>query len=188
MFVGRRVAKWGVSPGGFEPIEEEERHQGTAARVEGKKKGHNAPCSETRGRYGARGSVQSGDESVSIGLFLVPKICCYIFLALINVTGTQHPQVRKGLRMSFKPGGDVHPHGGRPPGLWGLGSDTNTGAECSALWPCPLRVYPFISWLQPVGVWPLAKGELRLLCFIFQKGKAEIGKKRERERKRHVGS
>lgn len=46
--------------------------------------------------------MQSGDESVGIGLFLVSKICCYIFLALINVTGMFHPRVLKGLSMSFK--------------------------------------------------------------------------------------
>lgn len=51
---------------------------------------------------------------------------------------------------------------------WSL---TKTCPVCPALCPWPLRVYPFVSWLQPLAVWPLAKGELQLLCLVFPKGK-----------------
>ena len=93
----------------------------------------------------------------------------------------EHLQVLKGLGVSFKPGAGASTLAeGHPLGLRGPASNINTGPECSALWPCPLRVYPLISWLQPLGVWPLAKGGLRLLYFVFQKGKAEIKKKKKR--------
>lgn len=73
---------------------------------------------------------------------------------------------------------------GRSPILLRL-SPTQTCPQCSALWPCPFWVYPLISWLQPLDVWPLAKEELWLLCFVFQKGKAvqaEIGKKKKKKK------
>lgn len=70
--------------------------------------------------------------------------------------------------MSFKPGGVAPP----PRGTLcpaGSGLDINTGPECSAFWPCPPRVHPLVSWLQPFGGWPRAKGELRLLALFFKK-------------------
>lgn len=127
--------------------------------MEGEEKGHNAPCTQMRGRDGARGSVQSGDESDSTGLFLVPEICCYIFLALINVTGTRHPQVRKGLRMSFRPGG-VSPLVQVPSGSEGSGLRHKHGRRVfrSLALPSPGAS---VHLLAPArGVWPLAKGEL----------------------------
>lgn len=76
--------------------------------------------------------MQSGDESVGIGLFLDSRICCYICLALINVTGMFHPQVWKGLSMSFKLGG-AGPHARTPSSPSGLVSGTHVSPEYSAL-------------------------------------------------------
>lgn len=53
---------------------------------------------------------------------------------------------------------------------FGLVSDRNVSRMS-----CPLPLaspgVSVVSWLQLLAVWPLAKGELQLLCLVFPKGK-----------------
>lgn len=151
--------------------------------MEGEPRARNARSPQKTSRQGRSAFCAAGTEPLAGNYFWFPRATVTLRLALMNVTGVLRPRAREGLSVAFAPGWGASALVLRAPG-----SDTHTVPEGSALWPCPLRVYPFVSWLQPLGVWPPAKGELQLLALFAQKERMYAEMEKQNKTPKEVGS
>lgn len=122
-----------------------------------------------------------GDRAVGRFYFWFPRSTVTLCLALINVTGTFHPQVPKGLSVSFEPG---CVWGGIDPGPAGSGLRHKHGSRMfhSLAMPSP---GVSVNLLAPTfGGLAAGQGRVAIVSFVFQKGKSVHAEMEKNNKKR----